>query len=140
MLATVLYRLAETPHVATTTAFQDVDTRAYYADAVAWGRINGIINGTSENLFSPDKKVTREQIVVFLYRYASYCGCDVSSRTSLEQYADFREVSGYAQDALAWAVSIGLINGRTEDMLAPQGTATRAETAVLLMRFTNLFQ
>lgn len=140
MLTTVLYRLAGTPHTAANTAFQDVDAQAYYADAVAWGRANGIINGTSDSLFSPDKKVTREQIVVFLYRYAVYCGHDVSSRTSLEQYADFSEVSGYARDALAWAVSMGLINGRTGDTLAPQGTATRAETATLLMRFTNLFQ
>lgn len=106
----------------------------WYTAGRAWAMENGISDGTNM-----EGKITREQLAAMLYRYAKMKGYDVSASASLSGYADASSVSGWATDAMRWAVSAGLINGRTATTLAPQGNATRAEVASILMRFMQKY-
>jgi hypothetical protein len=140
MLVTVLHRLENAPD-ATGELFADVDGGAWYAEAVIWASANDIVNGTG-NGFAPNHDVTREQIVVMIYRYyVSIVGDGVldvppSDAGDLSAFPDAGNVSAWAEDAVIWAVGIGLIQGR-DSGLAPQGTATRAEVATILQRFVE---
>jgi hypothetical protein len=135
MLATVLYRLEGEPAVTSANPYTDVKSGEWYTDAIIWASENGIVNGYGDGIFGTDDNITREQIVTILYRYAKFKGYDVSATTDLAKYDDAGKVSDYALDAVKWANKIGLLNGRTDTELAPQGNATRAEVATLLMRF-----
>ena len=139
MLVTVLYRLEGEPATNRSIPFADVDMSMYYANAVIWAKQNNIINGVDETNFAPDIEVTREQLVTILYRYAQYKGKDVSAseNTNILSYDDFSELSEYAIPAMQWACGSGIITGRTTSTIAPKGTATRAEVATMLMRFTK---
>ena len=106
----------------------------WYARGREWATENGISDGTNM-----EGKITREQLAAMLYRYAKMKGYDVSASASLSGYTDASSVSGWATDAMRWAVSAGLINGRTATTLAPQGNATRAEVASILMRFMQKY-
>lgn len=136
MIVTMLYRMEGQPAVTGGVAFTDVAADQYYADAVAWASANGIVNGITKTTFAPDQDVTREQLVAILYRYAQYKGYDVTQSASLAGYQDAASVSTYAVPAMQWAVGAGLINGIGND-LAPQGDATRAQVATMLMRFAE---
>lgn len=140
MLVTVLYRLAGEPAVRGGSDFSDVASESYYSKAVLWARDNGIVTGVSETCFNPNGDITREQMAAILYRYAKYAGMDVSARADLSSYADAGQISDYAKEAMSWAVATGLISGRSASMLAPTGSATRAEVATILMRFENLLK
>lgn len=137
MLVTVLWRMAGEPE-AETSSFTDL-TQDWYENAVAWAAETGITAGISDTEFAPDENVTREQLATFLYRYAEYMGYDLADGTSLSSFSDADSVSEYAVTALEWAVATGIIQGRTDTEIAPQGEATRAETATMLMRFVELF-
>lgn len=106
----------------------------WYARGREWAMGAGISDGTNMT-----GKITREQLAAMLYRYAKMKGYDVSASASLSGYTDASSVSGWATDAMRWAVSAGLINGRTATTLAPQGNATRAEVASILMRFMQKY-
>ena len=134
MIVTILYRLEGEPDAAASN-FTDVASNMYYADAINWAAANGIVNGVSETSFAPDNQITREQMAAILYRYAQFKGYDVSASNSLTNYTDASQISEYATTAMQWANAEGLITGRTSTTLAPQGTATRAEVATILMRF-----
>lgn len=110
MLVTVLYRLEGEPAVAGRSSFADVRSGAYYEKAVIWAAANGIVTGTSSTSFSPDAKVTREQLAAILYRYAQYKKLDTSASTKLNSFSDAGEVSGYANAALGWAVAERLVS------------------------------
>ena len=133
-VVTVLYRLADTPEAAGTTPFTDVQAGAYYYDAVAWAYANKVVLGATETTFEPDAPVTREQLAALLYRYAKYAGIDTAVGADLSKFPDAAEASGYAQEALSWAVAKEIILGM-DGCLAPQGTATRAQFAAIIMRF-----
>ena len=137
MMVTVLYRLAYEPETADTgAAFDDVGDDKFYSEAVAWAADNNVANGYSAGTFSPDDNVTREQLVTMLYRYAKSGGWDVTaSQSPLSGFADGNDVHDYAKDAMAWAVSAGIILGNNNGDLSPEGCATRAEAATILMRF-----
>ena len=139
MLVTVLYRLEGEPATNRSIPFADVDMSMYYANAVIWAKQNNIVNGVDETNFAPNLEVTREQLVTILYRYAQYKGKDVSvgENTNILSYDDFSELSEYAIPAMQWACGSGIITGRTTSTIAPKGTATRAEVATMLMRFTK---
>ena len=142
MLVAVLWRLAGRPEAKTAASFQDVDARQYYAEAVAWAKEKGIVAGTSDTTFSPNAKVTREQMAAILYRYAKSCGVDVSKTADLKNFPDAGKVSDYAKDAMAWAVANGIISGSLEGgktYLEPTGNATRAQVASILMRYAKKF-
>ena len=134
MIVTILYRLENEPAVSGGSAFTDVEIGAWYADAVAWAAANDIVNGTSATTFAPNSPITREQMAAILYRYAAYKGYDVSQKADLSGYTDAASISGYAKDALAWANAQKLITGVTDTTLNPQGSATRAQVATILMR------
>ena len=134
-LVTILYRLAGQPAPSGDSGFSDVETGIWYTDAVAWAAQNGIVNGVSDTQFAPGDDITREQLAVILYRYATYQGYDVSQRADLSGFVDAGTISTYAQEALSWANAQGLVLGFEDDSLRPQGTATRAQIAAVLMRF-----
>ena len=114
--------------------FTDVAVGDWYAAAVSWLVANGIAEGEGD-AFGVDDPVTREQLVVLLYRYASFKGRDVSARGGLSRFADAETVSDWAQDAMGWAVAVGLIEGTGDGSLAPNASANRAQIAALMMRF-----
>ena len=136
MLVTVLYRLDGEPAVTGRSSFADVSSGMYYENAVIWAAANGIVTGTGSTSFSPDAKVTREQLAAILYRYAQYKKLDVRAEAKLSSFTDAASVSGYANAALSWAVAEGLVNGAS-GRLMPKGDATRAQVAAILHRFVE---
>ncbi len=131
-LVTVLYRLVGEPEVdGMVNPFTDVAADTWYTDAVIWAANNGIITGVTETTFAPNANISREQLVTILYRFF---GEPETNTDVLAGYADANAISEYAVDAMAWAVENGIVNGITETVLAPQGTATRAQIATILMR------
>ena len=134
-LVTILHRLAGQPAPSGDSGFSDVETGTWYTDVVAWAAQNGIVNGVSDTQFAPGDDITREQLAVILYRYATYQGYDVSQRADLSGFVDAGTISTYAQEALSWASAQGLVLGFEDDSLRPQGNASRAQIAAVLMRF-----
>ena len=134
-LVTILYRLAGEPEPGGDSGFADVAAGTWYTDAVAWAAENGIVNGVSDTEFAPGDDITREQLAAILYRYAAYQGYDVSQRADLSGFGDASSIRGYAQEALSWAHAQGLVLGFEDGSLRPQGTASRAQIAAVLMRF-----
>ena len=136
MLVTVLYRLQDEPK-AGSTSFNDVPADAWYAEAVAWAAAEGIVMGNGDG-FAPNDNITREQIATILYRYAQYLGIDVSAKGSVSRFSDGGKVSGWAADAMAWAVEVGLFQGDDSNCLNPSSNATRAEVATLMQRLVKM--
>ncbi len=137
-IVTILWRLSGSPVVNYLMDFDDVDPAAYYAEAIRWATTEGIAGGYGGGLFGPDDPITREQLAVMLHRYAQHEGCDVSigEDTNILSYADAFTVSEYAVSALQWACGAGIISGTGDgSTLTPQGEATRAQAATVLMRF-----
>ena len=138
MFAMVLWRVAGSPASSAALPFADVAADAWYADAVRWAYAAGVINGVSTTAFDPESPVTREQMVTMIVRYAEKIGAVTGARDDLSQFSDGMQVSSYALAAVRWAVAVGLLRGMDNGRLEPQGTATRAEVATLLMRFAAL--
>ena len=135
-MATVLYRMAGEPEGTIENPFSDVADGQWYTDAVVWAAETGITVGTSENTFNPNDNVTREQMATFLYRFAEYESLDPIEVTGdLSAFPDADEVSEFATEAMTWAVGQKIIAG-VDGNLAPDGTATRAQVATVLMRYT----
>ncbi len=136
-LVTMLWRLDGEPSVNYALPFTDVSGGEWYAEAVRWAAGEGIVNGVSETEFAPNAAVTREQLAAILHRYAQHKGYDVSigESTNILSYSDFASISEYAISAMQWACGEGIITGVTESTLEPRGTATRAQSAAMLMRF-----
>lgn len=138
MIVTILYRLEGSPNIEDEIwgyPFQDVDADAYYATAVYWARMSGIVAGYSDEVFGPNDIITREQMATILYRYAQYKGYDTTAKADLNKYTDAVQVGSYAADAIRWANAEGLVNGTSATTLTPKGSATRAQVAVILTRF-----
>ena len=138
MLVTILYQMAGAPEVTGTCPFRDVAAGSYYEKAAIWAAENGLVSGYENGCFGPNDPVTREQLAAILYRYAQYRGLDVSQTGSIGGFADNSSVSGYARTAMAWANGAGLISGMGDNTLAPRGTATRGQAAVILMGLDKL--
>ncbi|MDR2671531.1 MAG: S-layer homology domain-containing protein [Oscillospiraceae bacterium] len=137
MLVTTLYRLEGSPAVSGSSPFPDVKDGAWYADAILWASQNHVVDGYTSGAFGPDDVVTREQTVTILYRYAQSKGRDVSAAADLSRYGDAGQISGWALDAMKWAVAAEIVQGRTAGAVAPKGTSTRAETATLFKRYVD---
>lgn len=133
MLATVLYNLEGRPDQALTGGYSDVSSDAWYAGGVAWAAENGIASGYGDGQFGPDDSITREQFVVMLWKYA---GSPKADSQSLD-FTDADQASGYAKEALCWAVEQGILSGYTDGQLIPGGTATRAQAAQMLKNFMS---
>ena len=139
MLITVLYRLEGSPTVTTPSSFKDVESGQWYAKAVAWGAAKGIVQGFDDDTFGPNLIVTREQMAAILYRYASFKGCDVTAVAGLGKFMDAGTTSDWALKNVQWAVAEGLLEGTDSTTLAPTASVTRAQMAMILMRFINNF-
>ena len=140
MLVTVLYRVQGEPDVSgLENPFEDVPDGMWYTEPIIWAASKQVVNGTSASIFEPDAPITREQIAAILYRYAKEVeGADVSASAALDGFADAASVSAYARTPLGWASALGYIKGSNENgtlLLNPQGNATRAEVATILMRY-----
>ena len=133
MISAILYRLEGSPK-AGDPPFSDVAADSYCAEAVAWAEKNGIVQGFDDGTFRPEGSITRQQLAAILFRYMTFRGEKVTGRADLSGYADSAAVAGYAREAMAWAVGDGLLQGRSDGTLDPAGSATRAQTAVILHR------
>lgn len=135
MIVTILYRMSGEPKVSGGSGFTDVPEGQWYSSAVAWAAEHNIVNGYGNGKFGPNDSITREQLAAILYRYAQFCGRDVTAAADLSGFTDAPQISAWAKTALAWANAEGLINGRTETTVVPAATASRAELAAILHRF-----
>ena len=136
-LVTILHRMAGSPAPkGGAEPFADVEAGLWYADAVAWAAENGVVTGDGRGSFRPEGAITREQIALILYRCT---GAEQPGESGvLAPFTDAGEVSGYAADAMCWAVGLGLISGGAGAdgrlCLMPGGAATRAQIAQILAR------
>lgn len=142
MAAQVLYNAAGSPSISGKTQFTDVPTDSWYAKAVAWAAENGIANGRSDTIFAPLDKVTREELVAFLVRYATVSNMSLTPSDDgpvlvLDTFTDSDQVSAWAKETMQKALDSGLISGRANGTLDPKGTATRAELAQTLMNLLS---
>ena len=137
MLVTVLYRMENEPAVSAASSFKDVPAGQWYTKAVAWASANQIVSGYSADRFGPGDTITREQMAAILHRYAQHKSYDVSKTADLAAFTDRASVSDWALPSMRWANAEKLINGRTAATLVPQGSATRAEVAQILMVFAQ---
>ena len=138
-IAAILHRLEGSPR-AGTPPFTDVAPDSYCAGAVAWAEEQGIVLGFDDGTFRPEGRITRQQLAAILFRYLEYRGADTAGRADLSRFSDSAAVADYAREALAWAVSAGLVQGRADGTLDPEGSATRAQTAVILQRLGALLE
>ena len=138
MMVTVLYRMAGEPQVTQDNPFQDVAADTWYTNAVIWASETGITTGATETTFAPTKALTREQLAAFFYRFAQYeSGGEIpAAGDNLAAFSDAGSISSYAVDAMNWAAGEGLVSGVGNSTLAPQSSATRAQVATILMRYT----
>ena len=136
MLAVILWNLEGNPTPNDVAPFLDVTSDKYYANAIAWANENGIVAGYGDT-FGVGDFITREQFAVMLYNYAQYQGYDVSvgEDTNILSYTDAFDISNYAYPAMQWACGAGIMSGNDDGTLNPQGKATRAEAATMLMNF-----
>ena len=136
MIAQVLYNLEERPEAPGAAGFTDVAAGAWYADAVNWAAARGIVKGYDTGAFGPEDSVTREQLAAILYRYAQVKGYDTTQGgMAVREFSDSASISDWAQTAMSWAVNAQVLSGKGNGVLDPQGTATRAEVAQMLMNF-----
>ena len=138
---TILWRLAGEPAHAVSNPFTDVKASNYSYDAILWAYENHITSGSTPTTFDRKGNVTRQQLAAFLYRYADYAGYDVSARADLNAFPDLASVSSYAVDPLSWANAAGLIVGDAQggvNYLHPKNNTTRAQIAVILLRFSKI--
>lgn len=136
MLVTILYRLAGSP-AAGSASFTDVAKGQWYADGVAWASANGVVSGYADGSFRPNDTITREQMAAILYQYARIQGKLDDSRADLSIFSDLDSLSAYAKEPMSWAVAQGLFSGVSADTLAPGGSTTRAQAAVILTAFST---
>lgn len=135
MLATVLYRLAKEPGAAAEGLFHDVADGRYYTEAVDWAAENRIVTGYGNGNYGPDDPITREQLAAILWRYAQKTGNDgIQNGTEILRFPDTGDVADWAKEAMTWTVDWEIIRGKG-GILDPKGSATRAQVAVMLMRF-----
>ena len=133
-LVTFLWRAVGSPVVNYAMNFNDVDSGAYYAEAVHWAASEKIIEGTTAETFAPDAAVTRAQVVTMLYRFAKAQGMDTTQGgMAIREFDDFDAVPAYALEAMDWAVNAGVLKGDNNRLL-PQDNCTRAQIVTMLYR------
>lgn len=133
-LVTFLWRAAGSPAVNYAMNFTDVDSGAYYAEAVRWSASEKIVEGTTAETFAPDAAVTRAQMVTMLYRFAKAQGMDTTQGgMAIREFDDFDAVPAYALEAMDWAVNAGVLKGDNNRLL-PQDNCTRARIVTMLYR------
>ena len=142
--ATILYRMNGEPDVTYTAKFPDVPDGQFYSTAVLWAAEAKVVTGyTDSGYFGTNDPITREQMVVMMYRYADYKKYDISKSTDISSFSDAGQVSEFAEKAMKWAVENGIIEGKKNTdgsyRLDPQGSTSRAECAIIIQRFMEKF-
>ncbi len=139
--AVILHRIEGEPLVKQALEFMDVENNAWYTGSVRWANASGIVFGyTDTKLFGTNDPITREQMAVMMYRYAEYKEYDVSATADMSTFEDGEQVSAFAKKAMQWAVGTGIISGKDNGTrLDPQGNASRAECAAIIMRFDRKY-
>ena len=132
-LAQILFNKEGRPGVNYLMQYGDVADGAWYAEAIRWATSEGIVGGYGNGMFGPNDNITREQLAVMLWRYA---GSPAATETELH-FADADKASGWAMEALRWAVENGVMTGKGDGILDPAGLASRAETAQILKNYTD---
>lgn len=136
MLAVVLYNVEGQPEGTEANTFTDVKGDMWYTDAILWANENGIVAGYDNSAYGVGDLITREQFATILYRYAQFKGYDTThGGMAVREFSDYENISDYARPAMAWAVNAGIMGGMDDGTLMPQGKATRAEAATMLMNF-----
>ncbi|WP_143710778.1 S-layer homology domain-containing protein [Anaerotignum lactatifermentans] len=136
MLAVVLYNVEGQPESTEANTFTDVKGDMWYTDAILWANENGIVAGYDNSAYGVGDLITREQFATILYRYAQFKGYDTTQGgMAVREFSDYENISDYARPAMAWAVNAGIMGGMDDGTLMPQGKATRAEAATMLMNF-----
>ena len=130
-LAQILFNKEGRPGVDYLLDFSDVGGRSWYAEAVRWAASQGIVSGYGNGTFGPNDPITREQLAVMLWRYS---GSPAAASKELD-FNDESQISGYALEAMRWAVENGILNGYGDGRLGPKGQATRAQAAQILKNF-----
>ena len=129
-LCAVLYRMAGSPEMTGRDTFADTPDGAWYEDAVLWAVRNHIMSGYTASTFGPHDPITREQLAAILWRYAGSPAAEAG-----EAYADEASIASWAVTAVDWARTCGFINGMSDGSFRPDGQATRAQVAAILMRY-----
>ena len=146
MLVTILHRLESLPDLDQANGkesgagignFSDVQKGSWYEDGLNWAFAKGIVQGYEDGSFRPGKNITRQELATMLYRYQSLSNEQMKAEANLDKYKDLGQVSSFALQAVKWANANGIINGKTDDSLAPFDLATRAEAATMFMRMTG---
>lgn len=138
MLAQIIYAIAEKPAVSGASTFKDVPAGKWYTNAVTWCASKGIVSGYPDGTFKPDASIKRQEMATILRKYAEVSGKDVKATGDLSKFSDQAKVSNYAKTAMSWAVGNNMISGTKQGstiLLDPQGTATRAQAAVILKAY-----
>ena len=140
--AVILHRMNGEPKVAYTAKFPDVGDGIWYTDAILWASSIKVVNGYSDTgRFGPADYINREQMAVMMYRYADYKGYSTGNKADISKFKDASQVTGYAKEAMKWAYGNGIITGKDyETRLEPQGNASRAECATIIMRFVKKYK
>ena len=137
MVATTLWRMEGEPDATDANGFTDVENGKWYTEAITWAAEKDITGGYGNGIFGTNDPVTREQLAGFFYNYAKYKGYDTKVTGYIDRFTDKGDISDWAVDAMKWAVGYGLIEGKDNNILDPQGYATRAEFAAMLHRFVE---
>jgi hypothetical protein len=135
MIVQMLYNLEGNPSVTNGRTFNDVQSGAWYYDAVSWAGASGIVSGYGNGVFGPDDDLTREQMATILHNYSKWKGLDIYSSVWKSEFTDIDSVSAWATEAMIWANANSIINGVTLTILAPRGTADRAQAATMFKNF-----
>ena len=139
--AVILYRMNGEPEVPYSARFHDVGEGIWYTDAILWAADTSVVTGYSNGNFGPGDNINREQMALMMYRYAAHKGYDTSVKADFSQYQDAGRVSDFAREAMQWAVGEQIITGKyDETQLDPQGNASRAECATIMMRFMERYE
>lgn len=136
--ATILYRIAGSPATSYSNIFPDVSDGLFYTSPVVWAYNNKVISGYENGNFGPADMITREQMAVLMYRYAKFCGLDISAKGNLDAFPDASAVSSFSKEAMNWAVGAKLIQG-DQGKINPQGSASRAQCATIITRFMQYY-
>ncbi len=140
MVATILHRMEGKPSVQYVSKFNDVAKGEWYSVSITWASNFGVVSGYKNGNFGPDDKITREDLAIMIRNYANKKGLNTKTTKSLAEFKDYKAVSSYASDAIAWCVENGIMSGSKQNdeiYLKPSSSATRAEGAKM---FVQLFQ
>lgn len=137
-IAVILYGVEGKPYTTYITNFTDVYPNQWYSNAVSWAYRNGVVSGYGNGKFGTSDNITREQLAVMLYGYAQMKGKDINGNANaLESFSDKAQTSSYAVQAMRWAITKGLVSGKGNGTLDPQGQTTRGECAVIIDKFVQ---